>query len=79
MDQIDRIAMNIGWKPTDWHRALCKTMPPMAVYGIFGDASYTPQRGMMTFPRSEQLDAANRYRRAVESVLGVKCFVSAES
>lgn len=79
MYPIDRVARNMGWQPTDWQRMLSKSVPPMAVYGIFKDASYTPQRKLMTFPRSEQLAHANRYRGAVQEVLGVTCLVSAES
>lgn len=78
MTPIDRISLNTGWKPADWQRTLSNNIPPMAVYGIFGKAQYTPQRRLITFPYSEQLEKARHYQDAVKTCLGVTVMVSAE-
>ena len=79
MTPLDRISRNIGWQPTDWQRALSRNIPPMAVYGIFSKAQYTPQRRLLTFPYAEQLERARHYQDAVKTCLGVTAMVSAES
>lgn len=79
MNQIDRIARNIGWTPTDWQRTLCKTVPPLAVYGIFRNADYTPQRRIMVFPHTDQLQRARAFEKGVSDSLGAVAMVSAEA
>lgn len=78
MKPIDRISLSTGWQPTDWQRALSQNIPPMAVYGIFREAEYTPQRRLMTFPHQFQLDKARTYERAVSDSLGMVVMVSGE-
>lgn len=80
MSQIDRIAMSTGWQPSDWHRALCKTMSPNAVYGLFREADYTPQRRTLTFKHRHLCDLALRHHeRAITEALGAVVMVSADS
>lgn len=78
MNQIDRIAMSTGWQPTDWQRALSETLPAMAVFGLFKDAQYVPQRRIMTFPHREQLQKAVTFQRGVSEALGAVVMVSAD-
>lgn len=78
MQQIDRIALNTGWQPTEWQRQLGKTIPPMAVYGLFRDVDYRPSRGIMSFPHAEQLERARTFDRGVLEALGMVVMVSAD-